>query len=46
MAGLIRVRAIDRRQRDVAAVSRAIELRTLTPLEAWRVAGKSKVVAR
>ena len=33
----------DRRQRDVAAVSRAIELRTLTPLEAWRVAGKAKV---
>lgn len=36
----------DRRQRDVAAVSRAIELRTLTPLEAWRVVGLVKKVAR
>lgn len=27
----------------IAAVSRAIELRTLTPLEAWRVVGKAKV---
>ena len=34
----------DRRQSHLAAVSRAIELRTLTPLEAWRAVGVAKRV--
>jgi len=44
LAGLLQLPRSDRRHRHLAAVSRAIELRSLTAMDSWRAVGLAKRV--